>query len=255
MLCGPMLLPDDPSPWLAVFGRAHPVLLHLPLGILPCTALLEFGALLLRKPPPRGAVIALACFGALAGALATASGLVLAGEPGYESEVLGQHKLLGIAMAVLLVLGALLSPLRPRTPLRVVLVAALFAMLPAGHLGGTMTHGEDFLFGPIADLPPADASEFVREIQPILRRSCTKCHNPHRRKGELDLSTPEGIRRGAESGDVVVPGDPDESELLRLCLLPEDDDDVMPPTGKKPRPTPAELDRLRAWIASGARYD
>src|SRR5690606_37828959 len=39
----------DTSPWLAVLGRAHPLLLHLPLGALPCLLLLEFGFPLLRR--------------------------------------------------------------------------------------------------------------------------------------------------------------------------------------------------------------
>lgn len=255
MLCAAMLIHDDPSPWLAVLGRAHPLVLHLPLGILPCTVLLEFGSWLLRRQPPRGAIIALSCLGAVAGALATVTGLVLAGEHGYGGDALGLHKWLGITLGVLLVLAALLAPLRPRLPLRIVLAAGLLVMLPAGHLGGSMTHGDNFLFEPVADLPPADASEFVRTIQPILKRSCVKCHNPTKLKGELDLTTIEGIKKGGESGEVIVAGKPDESELLRLCSLPEDDDDVMPPTGKRPRPTAEQLQTLRAWIEAGARFD
>lgn len=43
----------DPSPWLAVFGRAHPLLLHAPFGLLPAMAMFEFGPLLLRRAPCR----------------------------------------------------------------------------------------------------------------------------------------------------------------------------------------------------------
>lgn len=249
------LLAEDPSPWLAVFGRCHPVLLHAPLGIVPAIAALEFGALLLRREPPRGAVLALAWLAALLAAAAAASGLVLAGEGGYGGDVTGQHKIAGIALAALVLLVALFGLLGKRTLLRVALLLACVAMVPAGHLGATLTHGEDFLFEPVRDLPPAGASEFVRTIQPILKRNCTKCHNPNKHKGELDLSTAAGLAKGGESGEVVQPGKPDDSELLRLCLLPEDDDDAMPPSGKRPRPSPADLDTLRAWIAAGAKTD
>ena len=47
----------------------------------------------------------------------------------------------------------------------------------------------------------------------------------------------------------------DDSPLLTRCLLPDDDDDVMPPAGKTPRPTTEQLATLRAWIAAGAKFD
>ncbi len=248
-------LVSDPTPWLAVFGRAHPVLLHAPLGIVPAIAVLEFGAMLLRRDNPRGAVLALAWLGTLLAAASTASGLVLAGESGYGGDVLGQHKIAGIVLASLCLLVAVLAFLRSRLPLRIALLLACAATIPTGHLGGTMSHGEDFLLAPLRDLPPADASEFVRTIQPIFKRSCTKCHNPTKQKGELDLTTRTGLLKGGESGEVLVPGKPDSSDLLRLCQLPPDDDDVMPPSGKQPRPTAAELETLKAWIAGGAKFD
>ena len=253
MPCAPLL--SDPAPWLAVFGRAHPVLLHAPLGIVPAIAVLEFGAALLRRENPRGPVLALAWLGAVCAAAAIASGLVLAGEPGYGGDVIGQHKIAGIALGALVVLTALLACLRRRAPMRIALLLACAAMVPAGHLGGTLTHGADFLFEPLRGLPPANATEYERTIQPIWQRSCTKCHNPTKHKGDLDLSTAAGLRKGGESGEVFTAGKPDDSAVLTLCLLPPGDDDVMPPAGKQPRPTKAELDTLRAWLAAGAKFE
>lgn len=255
------LLADDPSPWLAVFGRCHPVLLHAPLGIAPAIAVLEFGALLLRRHPPRGAIAALAWLAALTAAAAAASGLLLAGEGDYTGDTVGQHKIAGLAFGGLCALAALLSLLHRRAPFRLVLLLALGAMVPAGHLGGTLTHGADFLFEPLrranakqAAPPPTNRSEFAATIQPILERVCTNCHNPDKKKGELLLTTVAGIRQGGENGAVVVPGKPDESPLLTRCELPADHDDHMPPDGK-PQPTAAELQQLRAWIAGGAAMD
>lgn len=258
----------DPSPWLAVFGRAHPVLLHAPLGILPAVALLEFGAALLRKPVPRGAILTLAWLTALTGAAAAASGFVLGGEHQGSSELLGQHKLLGIALASLCLAAAVAACFGNRLPFRVLLLAALAVMVPAGHLGGSMTHGRDFLFAPLREtgpavpsrpdqLPPtpgsAPAGDFARTIRPLLERTCTGCHNPDKQKGELLLTTVEGLQKGGENGAVLVPGKPDESPLLQRCLLPIDHDDHMPPDGK-PQPTAEELAALRAWIAAGAPF-
>jgi uncharacterized membrane protein len=260
------------SPWLAVLGRTHPLVLHLPLGALPCVFLLEFGALFLRREVPRGAVTALAAFAAVGAVLAAATGLVLAGETGAEGgATLGRHKIAGIVMALLCVAAAALSLRGNRKPFRIALLAACVAMVPTGHLGGSLTHGSDFLFEPLqprpprapagsdgdpaaTGSPPAAATEFARSIAPILERTCTKCHHEDKQKGELLLTTVEGIRKGGENGPVLVAGKPDESELLRRCLLPIDDDDHMPPEGK-PQPTPEELATLRAWIAAGATFD
>jgi hypothetical protein len=249
-------MPNDPSPWLEVFGRAHPILLHSPLGLLPAIAVLEFGAALLRRPTPRGSIATLAwlcAFGALA---AAASGWTLAGHGDY-GDAIAMHKNLGLTLAGLCTLAAVLALLARRGPFRIVLLAALGTMVPAGHEGGSITHGRNFLFEPLqADSAPAVASgsTFERTIAPILARTCTKCHNPEKAKGELRLDSRDGILAGGENGAVLVPGQPDASPLLTRCELPIDHDDHMPPEGK-PQPTTEELRTLREWIAAGAKFD
>jgi uncharacterized membrane protein len=255
-------------PWLALLGRTHPIVLHLPLGILPALALLEFGALLLRRPPPRGAVLALAWLAAATAGLAVASGLQLATEQDSAGgELLDYHRLAGIALAALCLVAALTAFAARRAPFRIALALACLVMLPAGHLGGSLTHGRDFLFEPLrgasgaanaAAVPGAAlavaAGEYQRVIAPLLERSCAGCHNPDKAKGGLVLTTSAGLRQGGEGGAVLVPGQPEASGLLRRCELPVDDDDHMPPAGKA-QPTAAELAALRAWIAAGARIE
>ena len=253
-----MMLPcvtDDPSPWLEVFGRGHPVLLHLPLGLVPAIAVLEFGAMLFRRTPPRGAVLTLSWFTTLCAAAAVVSGLVLAEEPGYGGDTVWWHKVAGIVLGSLCLIAALCAFAKNRMPLRITLLLACIGLLPAGHYGGNLTHGEDFLFAPLETVPPANASEFVRTIQPILKRCCTKCHNPHRFKGELDLSTIDGIKKGGESGKAIDAGKPDESYMVQVCEVPEEDDSLMPPLGKQPRPSKQDLATLRAWIGAGAKFE
>jgi uncharacterized membrane protein len=275
----------DPSPWLAVFGRAHPVLLHAPLGLLPALFVFEFGPVLLRREIVRGSVFTLALLCAVSGAAAAASGFVLGGEQS-GSELLTQHQIAGLVLGGLCVLLPLLALRQRRAPFRILLLAALGVMVPAGHLGGSITHGRDFLFEPLRDQPapakstlapdPAPPAQpnplppgvgpgaptpqppvlvfptFATDIVPILERVCTGCHNPDKIKGELLLTTREGLDQGGENGVVVVPGKPDASPLLTRCELPADHDDHMPPDGKK-QPTAEELLTIRHWIAQGAK--
>jgi uncharacterized membrane protein len=252
-------LASDPSPWLAVFGRAHPVLLHLPIGLLVGAATLEFGVVLLRRTPPRGAVGALLLVGALTALASVGSGLVLAGERGGGAD-LSTHKFAAFAQTALMLLAALAAWRDRRTTLRVLLAAALVAMTVAGHTGGAMVHGRDFLLAPLqptpvaATPPPAPASAYATLIAPILERTCAKCHRPDKDKGGLVLSTADGLRAGGDTGPTYVPGKPDDSLLLTRILLPIGHDDHMPPNDE-PQPTAAELATLRLWIAAGAPFD
>jgi len=94
---------------------------------------------------------------------------------------------------------------------------------------------------------PAGLLEFEKDILPIFRENCLRCHGEKKQKGGLDLRTPAGILRGGESGEVIIAGKPGESRLLELLSKGE-----MPP-GKKTRLDPAKQDIIRSWIAGGAR--
>ncbi|MCB9878629.1 MAG: hypothetical protein H6835_13610 [Planctomycetes bacterium] len=282
-----MLLSTDPSPWLAVFGRFHIVLLHLPIGLLPGMFVLEFGAALLKKSSPRGAVGTLAAMTALCAGAAFASGLVLADEK-VQTELLGDHKKAAIAMTALCVLLPILAFRRSRRPFRLALFAALALSVVTGHLGGSITHKKDFLFKPLEandarpavepppttpepgkkpfevdtiDLQtpvptPAEAgvapADYARDVVPILKRVCIDCHNPDKEKGDLLMTDTAWLER---TGDdvVVVPGDPAQSYMIQLLELPLDDDDHMPPKDEA-QPTGAELAMLRRWIDEGAKH-
>lgn len=252
------MLASDPSPWLAVFGRAHPVLLHLPIGLLVGTATLEFGATLLHREAPRGAVRALAALGAVTALLSVGSGLVLAGERG-SGWTIETHKFAAFAQTALMLLAALAAWKATRAPLRVLLALALAAMAVAGHTGGSMVHGRDFLLAPLQPPPaaveptPAPTSPYAALVAPILERTCAKCHRPDKDKGGLVLTTADGLRAGGDTGPAFVAGKPDESLLLTRCALPLLDDDHMPPADE-PQPTAAELQTLRLWILAGAPF-
>ncbi|MCF7765960.1 MAG: chromosome segregation protein, partial [Verrucomicrobia bacterium] len=83
----------------------------------------------------------------------------------------------------------------------------------------------------------AERIRFNRDIRPILSDHCYACHGPDQKalKASLRLDLKRGLFEPLKSGEVaVVPGRPDESELLRR-ILHDDEDEVMPPKkGGKP---------------------
>ena len=100
---------------------------------------------------------------------------------------------------------------------------------------------------------PAD---FTREVRPILSRHCFKCHGPDdkARKAKLRLDVRESAIGEAKSGErPIVPGKPDESELVRRIFAAEDRDLMPPPSSKNPL-TDAQKQVLKRWIAEGAEY-
>src|SRR5438477_9789809 len=64
-------------------------------------------------------------------------------------------------------------------------------------------------------------------LLPVIENNCAKCHNPDKKKGDLDLTTYNGIMKGGGSGAVVVSGNPDSSKLWRAIMQVEDP--TMPP--------------------------
>ncbi|MCY3017264.1 MAG: PSD1 and planctomycete cytochrome C domain-containing protein [Planctomycetota bacterium] len=92
---------------------------------------------------------------------------------------------------------------------------------------------------------------FDHDIRPILAEHCLECHglDAGSRQGDLRLDTAEGAKPQA-----VLPGRPDESELVRR-ILATDPDLRMPPPAKGPGLTATEIDTLRRWIAAGAPYE
>lgn len=100
----------------------------------------------------------------------------------------------------------------------------------------------------------AEATSFEKDIVPVLYRHCFGCHSEKQSKpkGKLRLDTAEAIL----GSEVIVPGSPDDSELMKRVSLPHTDEDVMPPLKGGTQPlNDAERARLREWIAGGAEMD
>ncbi len=96
------------------------------------------------------------------------------------------------------------------------------------------------------------ATDFTKDVAPILKARCVECHGPDKQKGKLRLDTKADFLKGGKGGPSVKSGDADASELLKRVTLPKDNDDRMPPEGE---PLTAEqVATLKAWIVEGANW-
>jgi hypothetical protein len=91
---------------------------------------------------------------------------------------------------------------------------------------------------------------FDRDIRPILSDKCFRCHGPdaQARQADLRLDAPDGI-----PDHVVVPGKPEESELVAR-IMSDDVDMRMPPPDSHLSLSAAQKELLRRWIADGAKF-
>lgn len=115
-----------------------------------------------------------------------------------------------------------------------------------------------------ASFASAEDISFEKQILPVLKTSCFKCHETEhedngrikRPKGGLVLDTAEGIMAGGKEypKENVVAGKPDDSWLLKTMALPESDDLAMPPEGKGDRVSAADQELIKKWIAAGANF-
>jgi formylglycine-generating enzyme required for sulfatase activity len=92
-------------------------------------------------------------------------------------------------------------------------------------------------------LPLAAAAADFPAVQPVLEKYCLSCHNAGRALGQVRVDTKEALFGGKS----LVPGDPEKSTLYTTVRA-----GTMPPAA--PKPSPAEAEALRQWIAAGAPW-
>jgi YHS domain-containing protein/uncharacterized membrane protein len=249
-------------------GRFHPLLVHLPIGIL---VLLGFLELLSRRPKHRKAACNsgyLLAVAVPASILSAALGWMLSQGGGYDSALLAWHFGTGIATAILCAVTAVFYRMQALKAYRASLAFTVAALVVASHFGGSLTHGSDYLLrhapGPIRGLFQQPATQPVSSrqqkpaysqiIHPVFDTYCVPCHGPEKAKGGLRLDTIEHLLKGGDAGPGIVAGKAAESEIMKRVRLPLDDEDHMPPEGK-PQPSPGDLALLEWWINSGASKD
>lgn len=258
------------------FGRFHPLLVHLPIGILFLAGIFEFLSYFPKYKKLRQAVQPSLFWGALFAVGAAASGYFLSQEGGYEDSLLSLHRNTGFATAIF---ATVLYFLRKsavtffehkgkRKLVRIFLFIPLITLLSlTGHLGGSLTHGEDYLFGfeeeeelgavPVLKISSPEsvdsATLYTDIIEPILRTRCYSCHSSKKQKGQLRLDEVQFILKGGEHGEIIEHNIPDSSALYSRLMLPVEDEHHMPPN-EKPQLSSAEIALIQVWIEEGADF-
>ncbi len=95
-------------------------------------------------------------------------------------------------------------------------------------------------------------------IRPIFSDRCFKCHGPdaNHRKANLRLDKEEGLYAALKDNSevhVIVPGEPNHSELF-LRLTSSDTAEIMPPPTSNLSVTDFEIKLIKKWISQGAKY-
>jgi uncharacterized membrane protein len=250
---------------IEVIAHFHPVLVHLPIGIL-LLAILFHGLSSKEKYAALAPAIPIAYLvGSITAILSCITGYLLSGTGEYDETTLNLHQWMGILVAFSSAAGYLFARNKNALQLKYVSIILMILLTVTGHLGGTLTHGEGYLWKTIstdkkdttiAIKPIANAQEAIvykEIIQPMLQTKCYNCHAATKQKGGLRLDAENWILKGGKNGKVIVAGSIDSSEVYKRILLDPVEEKHMPPKGK-PQLTEQERLLMQWWIATGADF-
>jgi hypothetical protein len=242
--------------WFSPAGRIHPLLLHLPIGALGLLIALFFIKKHLGINSFNLILKAGLIFLSISAAISAIAGLLLAQEQGYDPASLNNHKWTGFGFSIASYFALEFFEKISKTEILQKSMIALLVIISilVGHLGGEITHGENFVFENLKKEEPIESqnlSLYELKIQPILKEKCVSCHNDQKTKGDLNMSSIEKLLKGGKNGFLWKAGDTLNSHILKRANLPLDDKKHMPPKGK-PQLSTEEIFYLTQWISEGA---
>lgn len=241
------------------FGRLHPLVVHLPIGFLLLGGVFYFIGKNEKYTVLNKALPLTFFMSALSASAAAFFGWLLAGEGSYSEGTLFWHKWLGIAVAVLSFLFFFWSIKERQFPAWSILTI-LGLLGYVGHLGGSLTHGADYLTQPLLGETKTEGISIPEQldsiivyahlVQPVLEKKCYACHNDDKQNGGLNMSTWEGMEKGGSGGEIIAHHVYD-SELFKRVTLSQNSRKFMPPKGEPM--TFGELNVLKWWLDNGAK--
>jgi uncharacterized membrane protein len=252
--------------WLQFLGRFHPLLVHLPIGMLVLLPFLELAGT--NRPGLREAASFVLHLTFAASVVAVCFGIVLAYGSGVMGATVTRHMWGGIALLIELLVCITVRPAwtshQSQRVYPTLLVLSLLTLIWTAHQGGSLTYGSGYLTrympAPLTRLFPSAAagsdaayvgSAYTRDIHPVLDVKCVACHGANKVQGGLRVDFYDLLMKGGSDGVIIAPRNPDESLLLQRVTLSPNDRHFMPAEGRTPL-TADEIATLRAWILAGA---
>ena len=249
---------------LEFIGRLHPVIVHLPIGIFILVILLEFASFTQKRKHWAENIQPIIIIGFMFSCLSLLTGLILAEEGSNNETDVNLHKWTAIFTTLLFLFYATTRNkiIRNKILHTVSLIILSILLLSTGHLGGTLTHGDDFLSfenkeKPIqttVNITDINQAEIYKDIvQPTLNMKCVQCHGADKQKGKLRLDDSTWLLAGGKNGAVINLQKPEQSELLKRILLELNNEHHMPPKGKE-QLTDFEQTLFQWWMMSGSTF-
>ncbi len=250
-------------------GHLHPVLVHLPIGILLLACLFLWLSRKEKYSHFQSSIPFILLLGAISACATCVTGYVLSGSGEYDEDLVQLHQWMGISVAVFST--AIYILFKKNKLLSWQIPAVIFftiLILITGHLGGSLTHGSDYLTKPLEDLFGSDTVLIVKRkpipdirqavaytdvIEPIFQSKCYGCHSTLKQKGKLRLDQPDLIMKGGKDGVVIIAGKAGESEMIKRVRSSREEEHHMPPK-EKPQLNEKEAALLEWWINSGADF-
>jgi uncharacterized membrane protein len=260
---------------METIGRWHVALVHFPIALMLLGGGIEFSRMIFRRRGISSAAVLCITIGTVAAIVTSFAGWVHAdfgNFAGDQARTLWLHRWTGLAAACAGVLSLFLLIIARRGiywPFQTATVVGALLVGVAGHFGGSLTHGNDYLtellyrrstFAAGSAQPvslekityPADGKiDFVAHVQPILAARCYTCHGPEKRRGGLRLDSKTSVFLGGNSGPAVAAGHADQSVLLRR-VLGLGNQKRMPVNA--PPLSDEQIRILRTWIDQGATW-
>ena len=250
------------------FGSLHPLVVHLPIGFIILTLLVNI--IIKKKNNSVRRLITLGWFFSfISGAIAALFGWFLGDNNYYFESQIDIHKWTGFAFVGLTFFIWILRTINfnaPSSVNRFFNFTILILILITGHYGGEMTHGKGYLINSLPFVKQNKAqtvlltnkydsldSIYVYEdlIYPILKEKCIACHNKNNSYGGLDISTFENLVKGGNNSHGIQKGNPYKSSIFKRVSLSQNQPKFMPPSG-----IPMSFDQvavLKWWIENGAK--
>jgi uncharacterized membrane protein len=222
ILFGLLLIPLDgkiDNTFMFFLGRFHPIILHLPIGTLMVLFFMEIINYVRPQLNLDNACNILLWFSVFSIIPTIVLGFLLGSSGSYDDDLLNTHKWLGWFTALTCIWLIVLRQKKSSKNTNEVssfyktfLFSSVILLSLAGHYGGYLTHGEDYLtkYMPVGmkrvlnlddgdkeylvinktiDSTSKEALYYKNHIQPIIKNYCYECHGEKKQKGEMRLDT------------------------------------------------------------------